>query len=123
MIMRLKNKALTGVVQPLSYVDQMLRQQGFQRSGGDSLPTYDVVIYDSASSSTYFLRIPTNYSSTNSGKGELTVKLGHPYLEAKFNMSSSASEEFFFIPKAVREAAENKLAEIADYLSSPSPQS
>lgn len=52
--MRLKNKTLTGVVQPLSYVDKMLRQQGFHRSGGDSMPTYDVVMYDSASSSAYF---------------------------------------------------------------------
>ncbi|MGE7273283.1 hypothetical protein ACQKK5_17700 [Brevibacillus panacihumi] len=117
--MRLKNKTLTGVVQPLSYVDKMLRQQGFQRSGGDSMPTYDVVIYDSASSSTYFLRIPTNFSSQDTGKGEQTVKLGHPYLEAEFMMSTE-TEEFFFIPKSVREAAEHKLAEIADYLSSPS---
>jgi hypothetical protein len=114
--MRLKNKNLTGVVQPLSYVDKMLRQQGFHRSGGDGMPTYDVVIYDSATSSTYFLRIPTNFTNTTTGKGELTVKLGHPYLEAKFYMNS-ASEELFFIPKAVREAAEHKLAEVADYLS------
>ncbi|QDS33223.1 hypothetical protein [Brevibacillus brevis] len=120
--MRLKNKTLTGVVQPLSYVDKMLRQQGFHRSGGDSMPTYDVVMYDSASSSTYFLRIPTNYTSTTTGKGELNVKLGHPYLEAKFYMNT-ASEEVFFIPKAVREAAEHKLAEIADYLSAPSAPS
>lgn len=120
--MRLKNKTLTGVVQPLSYVDKMLRQQGFHRSGGDSMPTYDVVIYDSASSSTYFLRIPTNFTNTTTGKGELTVKLGHPYLEAKFYMNA-ASEELFYIPKAIREAAEHKLAEIADYLSSPSAPS
>lgn len=119
--MRLKNKTLAGVVQPLSYVDKMLRQQGFHRSGGDSMPTYDVVMYDSASSSSYFLRIPTNYTSTTTGKGELTVKLGHPYLEAKFYMNTS--EEIFFIPKAVREAAEHKLAEIADYLSAPSAPS
>ncbi|MDR7316588.1 hypothetical protein [Brevibacillus nitrificans] len=120
--MRLKNKTLTGVVQPLSYVDKMLRLQGFSRSVGDATPTYDVVMYDSASSSTYFLRIPTNFANTTTGKGELTVKLGHPYLEAKFYMNS-ASEEVFFIPKAVREAAEHKLAEIADYLSSPSAPS
>lgn len=86
------------------------------------MPTYDVVMYDSASSSTYFLRIPTNFTNTTSGKGELTVKLGHPYLEAKFYMNT-ASEELFFIPKSVREAAEHKLAEIADYLSAPSEPS
>lgn len=116
--MRLKNKTLTGVVQPLSHVDKMLRQQGFQRSGGVSTPTYDAVIYDSANSSTYFLRIPTSISGVSTGKGELTVKLGHPYLEAKFCMSTP-SEDLLFIPKAVREAAEHKLAEVADYLSSP----
>lgn len=94
--MRLKNKTLTGVVQPLSYVDKMLRQQGFHRSGGDGMPTYDVVMYDSASSSTYFLRIPTNFTTSSTGKGEMTVKLGHPYLEAKFYMNTS--EEIFSSP-------------------------
>ncbi|WP_400164832.1 hypothetical protein ACAF76_006115 [Brevibacillus sp. TJ4] len=117
--MRLKNKTLTGLVQSLSYVDKMLRQQGFQRSGGVGMPTYDVVIYDSASSSSYFLRIPTSLSNESTGKGELTVKLGHPYLEAKFCLGTP-SDELFFIPKAVREAAEHKLAEVADYLSSSS---
>jgi hypothetical protein len=121
MSMRLKSKNLTGVVQPLSYVDKMLRQQGFHRSGGDSPPTYDVVIYDSATSTSYFLRIPTNYTSTTTGKGELTVKLGHPYLEAKFYMHATAEDQFV-IPKEIREAAEHKLAEIADYLSHPAAQ-
>lgn len=116
--MQLRNKSLTGVVQPLSYVDKMLRQQGFHRAGGENTPTYDVVIYDSATSTSYFLRIPTNYTHNNSGKGELTVKLGHPYLEAKFYMHN-AFDEHYVIPKSIREAAEHKLAEIADYLSKP----
>jgi hypothetical protein len=118
MSMQLKNKSLTGVVQPLSYVDKMLRQQGFHRAGGERTPTYDVVIYDSATSTSYFLRIPTNYTNTSTGRGELTVKLGHPYLEAKFCMHNTPEEQFV-IPKAIREAAEHKLAEIADYLSKP----
>jgi hypothetical protein len=116
--MQLKSKNLTGVVQPLSYVDKMLRQQGFHRSGGENTPTYDVVIYDSATSTSYFLRIPTNFTQSSSGKGELAVRLGHPYLEAKFYMNNAAED--FIIPKAIREAAEHKLAEIADYLSAPS---
>ena len=114
--MRFKIKSLTGVMQPLSHVDKILRQQGFQRSGGTK-PTYGIVIYDSASSSTYFLRIPTRVSSGGTGKGELAVKFGLPYLEAKFCMSTP-SEKTFFIPKAVREAAVHKLAEVGDYLSS-----
>jgi hypothetical protein len=116
--MQLKSKTLTGLVQPLSYVDKMLRQQGFHRTGGESTPTYDVVIYDSATGTSYFLRIPANYIDSSSGKGELTVKLGHPYLEAKFFMHNT-SEENFVIPLAIKQAAEHKLAEIADYLSNP----
>jgi len=116
--MQIKSKALTGVVQPLSYVDKMLRQQGFYRAGGGDSPTYDVVIYDSATSTSYFLRIPTNYTQSPIGKGELAVRLGQPYLEAKFYMNG-APDESFYIPAAVRQAAEHKLAEIADYLSAP----
>ncbi len=115
--MQLKSKTLTGVVQPLSYVDKMLRQQGFHRAGGENTPTYDVVIYDSATSTSYFLRIPTNFTHSSSGKGELTVKFGQPYLEAKFYIPNNMED--FIIPKAIREAAEHKLAEIADYLSKP----
>lgn len=120
--MQLRSKTLTGVVQPLSFVDNMLRQQGFHRAGGESTPTYDVMIYDSATSRSYFLRIPANYSQNSSGKGEITVKFGHPYLEAKFFLNN-VSEEQFFIPLAIRQAAEHKLAEIADYLSKPSASS
>ncbi|NGQ95426.1 hypothetical protein G3578_09690 [Brevibacillus sp. SYP-B805] len=118
--MQLKSKSLTGVVQPLSYVDKMLRQQGFYRAGGENTPTYDVVIYDSATSTSYFLRIPTSYTQSPSGKGEISVRLGQPYLEAKFYMHL-ADEEILYIPQAIREAALHKLAEIADYLSSPPP--
>ncbi|CAM5785759.1 MULTISPECIES: hypothetical protein [Brevibacillus] len=116
--MRLKSKNLTGVVQPLSFVDKMLRQQGFSPSGGDT-PTYDVVIYDSATSSSYFLRIPANPVSKPSHTGEMTVKLGHPYLEAKL-IFHTEQEEYSVIPKEIRQAAEHKLAEIGDYLSRPS---
>lgn len=116
--MQLRSKTLTGVIQPLSFVDKMLRQQGFHRAGGESTPSYDVVIYDSATSNSYFLRIPTNYTQSPSGKGEITVKFGNPYLEAKF-LLTTADDEHFFIPLAIRQAAEHKLAEIADYLSKP----
>lgn len=95
--------------------------KGFTAPAATAPPTYDVVIYDSATSTSYFLRIPTNYTSTTTGKGELTVKLGHPYLEAKFYMHATAEDQFV-IPKEIREAAEHKLAEIADYLSRPAAQ-
>ncbi|MGC5326639.1 hypothetical protein [Brevibacillus sp. SYSU BS000544] len=117
--MQLRVKSLSGVIQPLSYVDKTLRQQGFRRMGSDDTPVYDVVIYDSATSTSYFLRIPTSISHHNfSGKGELTVKIGRPYLESKFVLEGNSEE--FIIPQAIRHAAEHKLAEIADYLVSPS---
>jgi|GEM_PF-550551 len=119
--MQLKSKTLTGVVQPLSVVDRMLRAQGFRRVGAEQTPVYDVVIYDSATNSSYFLRIPTSITQGFSGKGEITVKIGHPYLEAKILLQGS--EEHFTIPPAIKRAAEHKLAEIADYLVSSSPPS
>ncbi|QQE75676.1 hypothetical protein KDJ56_06965 [Brevibacillus composti] len=115
--MRLKSKNLTGVVQPLAYVDKMLRQQGFSPSGGDT-PSYHLVIYDSATSSSYFLRIPATITGKPTDTGELTVRLGRPYLEAKMYLHTPG-EEFLAIPKEIREAAEHKLAEIGDYLSRP----
>ncbi len=116
--MQLKSKTLTGVVQPLSFVDKMLRQQGFRRVK-DHSPVYDVVIYDSATSTSYFLRIPTSIAQGFSGKGELTVKIGRPYLETKFYINGE--DEDFVIPLSVKRAAEHKLAEIADYLTLTPP--
>lgn len=116
--MQLRVKTLTGVIQPLSFVDKTLRQQGFRRMGNEDTPLYDVVIYDSATSTSYFLRIPTSLSTHSfSGKGELSVKIGKPYLESQFLLEDSSGD--FIIPQAIRHAAEHKLAEIADYLVVP----
>lgn len=112
--MQLRSRSLTGVIQPLSYVDKMLRQQGFRRTGGKHPPIYDLVIYDSATSTSYFLRIPTSVTHSNSRDGEISVKIGHPYLETRFFFHGT--DEEFVIPREVRRAAEHKLAEIADYL-------
>ncbi|EMT54795.1 hypothetical protein I532_04285 [Brevibacillus borstelensis AK1] len=57
--------------------------------------------------------------SKPSHTGEMTVKLGHPYLEAKL-IFHTEQEEYSVIPKEIRQAAEHKLAEIGDYLSRPS---
>ncbi len=116
--MQLRVKSLTGVIQPLSLVDKTLLQQGFRRLGNDETPVYDVTIYDSATGTSYFLRIPTSLSTQYfSGKGELSVKIGRPYLESKFMLEGNPGE--FIIPQAIRHAAEHKLAEIADYLVTP----
>ncbi len=127
--MKLKSKTLTGVVQPLAYVDEILRQQGFRRAGGDLPPragvdlppTYDVLIYDSATSISYFLRIPTSFPHKYTDSSEPTVKLGQPYLEAKTSVTAG-EDEYILIPQAIRQAAEHKVAEVADYLSSASPE-
>ncbi|UFJ41703.1 hypothetical protein LOK74_04090 [Brevibacillus humidisoli] len=114
--MQLRSKSLTGVVQSLSFVDNMLRQQGFRRGGEEHAPLYDVVIFDSATSISYYLRIPTSVSLTCEGTGEKTVKIGRPYLETKLLAHKSVKD--LIIPEAVQRAAEHKLAEIADYLAS-----
>lgn len=116
--MQLKSKSLSGVVQPLSYVDRMLRQQGFTRADGESSPSYDVIIFDSATSTSYFLRIPTRYQLPSSSTGELKVRIGQPSLEAMEQLKA-ISLHISFIPTPIRLAAEHKLAEIADYLNRP----
>lgn len=113
--MQLKSKSLSSVVQPLSYVDSMLRQQGFTRVARGSSPSYDVVIFDSATSTSYFLRIPTRYQIPCSAKGELKVRIGQPYLEPTERLRA-LSMQVSYIPTPIRQAAEHKLAEIADYL-------
>lgn len=107
--MILKSKTLRSVAQPLSSIDKLLRQQGFRATAGEHPPMYDVVIYDSATNCSYFLRIPTNISHESPHTGELIVKFGSPSLETKALSP---------IPDEIRQAAEHKLAEIADYLAS-----
>lgn len=106
--MILKSKALRSVAQPLASIDKLLRQQGFRPAAGEEPPTYDVILHDSATNCSYSLRIPTNFSHECPKKGKI-VKLGSPSLETKASSS---------IPEEIRQAAEHKLAEIADYLTS-----
>ncbi|WP_241236339.1 hypothetical protein [Brevibacillus marinus] len=123
MHLHLRCKNLTGAVQPLSFVDSMFRQQGFRRCGEEHAPLYDAVIFDSATSVSYYLRIPTSVSLTCKETGEKTVKIGQPYLETKQQPHKGAKD--WIIPQAIQQAAEYKLAEIADYLaacSSPPQQ-
>lgn len=111
--MILKSKTLRSVAQPLSSIDKLLRQQGFRPTVGEHPPMYDVVIYDSATNCSYFLRLPTNISHDCPVSGESIIKFGSPSLEAKALSS---------IPDEIRQAAEHKLAEIADYLASAQPR-
>ncbi|MGO0062173.1 hypothetical protein ACTID9_19425 [Brevibacillus fluminis] len=111
--MILKSKTLRSVAQPLSSIDKLLRQQGFRPAAGEHPPMYDVVIYDSATNCSYFLRIPTNILHDHPHSGEVIVKFGTPSLESKALST---------IPDEIRQAAEHKLAEVADYLASTQPR-
>ncbi|WP_232698281.1 hypothetical protein [Brevibacillus daliensis] len=113
--MQLESKALIGMVQPLSNVDQTLVQQGFRRIGNNNSPVYDATIYDSSTSMTYYLRIPTHFAPFQGEQSEPSVKIGSPYLKCKKAMRNS--RDGLVIPRAIKAAAEHKLAEIADYLS------
>ncbi|MBO8164942.1 MAG: hypothetical protein H0Z34_14700 [Brevibacillus sp.] len=112
--MQLRSKSLTGAIQPLSFVDAMLRQQGFRRVGEEHAPLYDAIIYDSATSISYYLRIPTSVIPSRTGQDEQTLKIGQPYIESK--PPAQGGEKDGIIPGAILRAAEYKLAEIADYL-------
>ncbi|GAA4703609.1 hypothetical protein [Brevibacillus fulvus] len=113
--MQLRNKALSGVVQPLTYVDRMMRQQGFQLTWADGIPSYGMRIYDSATNTSYFLRMCIHYTRHVNRNGEQIVKLGAPSLEA--NVSANKRQiERSAIPLPIRQAVEHKLAEVADYL-------
>lgn len=111
--MRLRSKNLTGVVQPLPYVDQFLSQQGFTKMDDGSSLTYYATIYDSSTSNSYYLSIPTFITSLSCSPHQPAVKMGFPRLQKKPRYGGDQEQ---MIPLAVIQAAEHKLAEIADYL-------
>jgi hypothetical protein len=104
----LRDKRITGLMKSFSLVDSTLTQQGFRRCGREERPTYQLTIQDSATRSSYFLKIPTTVH--HSAPGNIVTHIGRPYMCSK---SSSYSDE---IPLSIRQAVESKLAEIADYL-------
>ncbi|ATO48436.1 hypothetical protein P4V86_08550 [Brevibacillus laterosporus] len=115
--MQLECNTLVGMVQPLWYVEKTLLEQGFRRNKNQDSPTYNAMIYDSSTGMTYYLRIPTRHTGLKEIKDEEMIKIGSPYLKIK--MASRTSREGLLIPRAIKAAAEHKLAEIADYLSKP----
>ena len=113
--MQLKDKWLTGLVKSFSLVDSTLLQQGFRRCGKNYSATYQLTIQDSATSSAYYLKIPTSLEK-KSDPGSISIRIGAPILRKKVFMNKlNPSIE---IPEAVWKAAESKLAEIADYIHS-----
>lgn len=112
--MHLTRKSLSGCVNSLSLVDRLLTQQGFKRRDRMGLPSYDMRIEDVATSCVYCLIIPLKWegektsSIRHESQYERTVRIGNPYFEQKKDESQ--------IPASVKQAAEHKIAEIADYL-------
>lgn len=115
-LVELKDKWLTGLVKTFSQVDSTLTKQGFKRSGKWDQRTYQLIIQDSATSSTYALSIPTRIEQVDGTHENMTIRFGKPLLKKKFSMSQPAPSSG--IPVSIRHAVESKLAEIADYLHS-----
>jgi len=106
---QLKDKWIVGLVKPYSTVEEILIQQGFKRCGRMEVPTFQLTIQDSATRSTYLLKIPVSLE-------EHLSKIGYPYLEKLSYMEKLRPS--LTIPEPIKRAAESKLAEIADYLQS-----
>lgn len=115
--MRLTRKSLSGAMQPLSLVDRILTQQGFRRKQRLGEPLYDMKMQDSATKTIYFLRIPVKLEK-GSTPNEPQVRIGCPYIDQKKEMkrNSRPAPVTDEIPVSIMQAAEHKLAEIADYL-------
>lgn len=114
--MELKDKWLTGLVKTFSLVDSTLTKQGFKRSGKWDQRTYQLIIQDSATRSTYSLSIPTRIEQVDGAHENMTIRFGKPLLKKKCSMTKPTPSTG--IPVSIRNAVESKLAEIADYLHS-----
>ncbi|BAU29424.1 hypothetical protein DFP93_1159 [Aneurinibacillus soli] len=102
----LRNKKLSGVSKPLRLVEQVLGDQGFQRKGSKEAPVYRMNILDAATHQSYALEIPFREERK---KDDHLVRLGDAYVR-----TGTGEEEG--VPRAVSLAAECKLSEVADYL-------
>lgn len=110
--MELEKSLLNGMVKPFAVIDHILQSQGFSRRG-DQTVTYHIHIEDTASHTVYFLRIPAHHKGGKGTDGAL-LQLDRPYVGKLRGPSRFQSTQH--IPKAVIEAAQHKLAEIASYL-------
>ncbi|WHY85630.1 hypothetical protein QNH39_23965 [Neobacillus novalis] len=97
----LQTKALVFEKKPLAKVHSMLTSQGFRLTGIDESVKYRAPLRDSSTESIYWLEIPVDQNAS----GPNDAKLGVPSLYGEMR-----------IPRPVKEAAESKLYEIADYL-------
>ncbi|MBO8170496.1 MAG: hypothetical protein H0Z33_01215 [Bacillaceae bacterium] len=108
--MQLSRKNLAGAITSFGLVDRFLTRQGFRRKTRRGELMYGMRMEDSSTQSVYLLIIPVKMERMVNGGSTTTdhVRIGCPYLDQRKNGS--------VIPLSVRQAAEHKLAEIADYL-------
>ncbi|MFS8612390.1 hypothetical protein SAMN04488025_10242 [Planifilum fulgidum] len=116
--MRLLAKRITGIVCPRRVIDQTLTSQGFVRRRQHP-PVYDIQIEDVASGTVYRLRIPTDSPHPDLGSSDETLlRLGPPSIRCNKSMKGHLRNQP--IPSSVLTAANEKIAEIASYLRTPS---
>jgi hypothetical protein len=97
------SKAVVFEKGPFSRVHSVLTSQGFRLISNEHSLKYSVNLLDSSTQATYQLEIPVRPIK----EGSTQAKLGAPSLYGEKR-----------IPEPVREAAESKLYEIADYIKS-----
>ncbi|MGI6126702.1 MAG: hypothetical protein ACOYEF_07045 [Planifilum sp.] len=115
--MRLLAKRITGIVCPRRVIDQTLTSQGFVRRGQHP-PTYDIRIEDVVSGTVYRLRIPTSPQQTSGFSDDTLLRLGQPSIDRKKSPKGHLKDQP--IPSSVLTAANEKIAEVASYLRTPS---
>jgi hypothetical protein len=108
----LRNKELSGVSKPMSLVEEIFGQQGFQRKGSKEEPVFRIGIRDASTNLTYALEVP--FKEENDASGRL-IRFGEPYVAAT-SSSTIRNGGNVDIPRSISWAAESKLAEVADYL-------
>ncbi|MGG3564380.1 hypothetical protein ABES03_22585 [Neobacillus rhizosphaerae] len=97
----MKAKALVSENMPFTEIHSIMTEQGFSMMGIGEAVKYRVALRDSSTESIYWLEIPVERYLEDPDQ----AKLGKPFLYGEER-----------IPIPVREAADSKLNEIADYL-------
>jgi hypothetical protein len=97
----MKAKALVSEEMPFTDIHSIMTEQGFSMMGIGESVKYRVALRDSSTESIYWLEIPVERNLEDPDQ----AKLGKPFLYGEER-----------IPIPVREAADSKLNEMADYL-------
>ncbi|MBN6188131.1 hypothetical protein JQN58_14750 [Aneurinibacillus sp. BA2021] len=108
-----RNKKLSGVSKPMSLVEEIFGQQGFQRKGSQEEPVFRMNMHDTSTRQTYALEIPFKEEKNGSGR---FARFGEPYVAVSSSSTIRNGGSDDFIPRSISWAAESKVAEVVDYL-------